>query len=118
MLIAFVSAALAGTGGKCPHEVEAAAAGAVAAGAAAAAEAAEAEELRGIPTAGADWPELAAFMHLVSADLDARRLDMWPAVGLRAQAVNGLCPSWKVGKNKEQVNIVRTFHVKFRKHVF
>ncbi len=97
--------------------MEAAAAGAAAAQAAAAEAEKVAEALKGIPKAGAGWPELAAFMDQVSADLDARRLDRWPAAGLRAKAVNDLCPSWEVGKTKEQGRLVHAFHVKFRKYV-
>ena len=108
----------ADTNGKCPHEVEAAAAEAAEARAAAAAAAVEAAALQGIPDASAGWAELAAFMHDVGTDLDARRLDKWQASGLRAKAVDGLCPSWKMGKNQEQARTVHNFHIKFRRFVF
>jgi hypothetical protein len=111
------SIANADTNGKCPHEVEAAAAGDAAAEVATAAAAVEAVELQGIPLAAASWPELAAFMQLVSADIDASRLDRWQATGLRARAVDSLCPSWKLGKTQEQAKMVHTFYVKFRQHV-
>lgn len=107
----------AGTGGKCPHELEAAAAAAQAAAQRAEVEAATAASLSGIPGAEAPWSDVHPFMEAVRNDIRIGALTSWRENGqLRFKTVDQVANSWMKSNafTQQQKLIISLFRVDFR----
>jgi hypothetical protein len=120
MLVA-INLVHAETGGKCPHELESAAAKLQVEQREAEANLSVAAVVERIPSLGAAWEELHAFMAQVQSDIDEGNLDEWKAMNnLAANKIIARCRQWwqQAGLTKGQQQRIDRFESTCRKTFF